>query len=131
MKQYIEITCRYCGTDDLAKNGAQRYRRGGYGRSFRHEYTYNAWKPGVKERIETRTLNSSGIGDIGGNLGISPNTAVSELNLKYCTIRFPVFCKIHMRKTASVHILFCFSYSNELHIPRRRRSSLDREEGPR
>lgn len=87
MKQYIEITCRYCGADDIAKNGrsengAQRYCCGGCGRSFQHEYTYNAWKPGVKEQIEKQTLNSSGIRDIGRNLGISPNTVVSELKKK-------------------------------------------------
>ena len=95
MKQYIEIGCRYCGADDLAKNGrsengAQRYCCGGCGRSFQHEYTYNAWKPGVKERIEKRTLNSSGIGDIGRNLGISPNTVVSELKKNICRSE-PVF----------------------------------------
>jgi transposase-like protein len=84
MKQHIEIRCRYCGTDDLAKNGRsengmQRYRCGGCGRSFQHEYKYNAWKPGVKEQIEKQTLNSSRIRDISGNLNISPNTVVSEL----------------------------------------------------
>ena len=95
MKQYIEITCRCCGTDDLAKNGrsengTQRYCRSGCGRSFQHEYKYNAWKPGVKEQIEKQTLNSSGIRDIGRNLGIAPNTAVSELKKNTCRSE-PVF----------------------------------------
>ena len=84
MKQYIEIRCRHCGAGDPVKNGrsgngAQRCRCSGCGRSFQHEYRYNAWKPGVKEQIEKQTLNSSGIGDIGGNLCIAPNTAVSGL----------------------------------------------------
>ncbi|MCI5219583.1 MAG: IS1 family transposase [Candidatus Electrothrix sp. LOE2] len=87
MKQYIEIRCRYCGADDLVRNGrsengTQRYRCNECGKSFQNEYSYNAWKPGVKERIETRTLNSSGIGDIGRNLGISKNTVISELKKK-------------------------------------------------
>ncbi len=84
MKQYIEIICRYRGADDLVKNGRgengmRRCRRSGCGRSFQREYTYNAWKPGVKEQIEKQTLNSSGIRDISRNLNISPNTVVSEL----------------------------------------------------
>lgn len=84
MKQYIEIRCRYCGADDLVKNGrsengTQRYRCCECGRSFQNEYSYNAWKPGVKERIETQTLNSGGIRDIGRNLNISKNTVISEL----------------------------------------------------
>ena len=84
MKQYIEIRCRYCGAGDLVKNGrsengTQRYRRSECGRSFQNEYRYNSWKPGVKDQIETRTLNSSGIRDTGGNPGISKNTVISEL----------------------------------------------------
>ena len=89
MKQYTEIRCRYCGADDLVKNGrgengTQRYRCGGCGRSFQHEYKYNAWKPGVKKQIEKQTLNSSGIRDISGNLSIAPNTVVSELKKNSC-----------------------------------------------
>jgi transposase len=84
MKQYIEIGCRYCGADDLVKNGrsengTQRYRCNKCGRNFQHEYSYNAWKPGVKDQIEKQTLNSGGVRDIGRNLGISKNTVISVL----------------------------------------------------
>ena len=87
MKQYIEITCRCCGAGDLVKNGrsengTQRYLCNECGGSFQHEYTYNAWKPGVKERIETQTLNGGGVRDTGRNLGISKNTVISELKKK-------------------------------------------------
>ncbi|MCI5157719.1 MAG: IS1 family transposase [Candidatus Electrothrix sp. AUS1_2] len=76
MKQYIEIRCRRCGDDDLVKNGrsengTQRYRCNECGKNFQNEYSYNAWKPGVKDQIETQTLNSGGIRDTGRNLGIS------------------------------------------------------------
>ncbi len=84
MKQYIEITCRHCGAGDLvgnglSENGTQRYRCNECGKSFQHEYTYNAWKPGVKEQIDKQTLNSGGIRDIGRCPGISRNTVISEL----------------------------------------------------
>ena len=84
MKQHIEIRCRSCGAEDLVKNGrsengTQRYRCNECGKSFQNEYSYNAWKPGVKSQIETQTINSSGVRDIGRNLGISKNTVISEL----------------------------------------------------
>ena len=84
MKQYIEIRCRHCGADGLVKNGrsengTQRYRCNECGRSFQNEYSYNAWKPGVKSQIEKQTINSSGVRDIGSNLGISKSTVIFEL----------------------------------------------------
>ena len=87
MKQYIEIRYRHCGAEDLIKNGrsengTQRYRCNKCRKSFQHDYTYNAWKPAVKEQIEIQTLNSSGIRDISRNLSISKNTVVSELRKK-------------------------------------------------
>jgi transposase-like protein len=87
MKQYIKITCRYCGSDDLVKNGhsengTQRYFCKDCKKSFRIEYSYNAWKPGVKEQIEIQTLNSSGVRDISRNLEISKSTVISELKKK-------------------------------------------------
>ena len=87
MKQYIEIGCRYCGADDLAKNGrsengTQRYCCNRCGKSFQNEYSCNAWKPGVKDQIERQTLNSSGVRDVSRNLNISRNTVISELKKK-------------------------------------------------
>ena len=87
MKQYIEIRCRHCESEDLVKNGrsengTQRYRCNTCGKSFQHEYSYNAWKPGVKEQIEKQTLNSCGVRDISRNLDISKDTVISELRKK-------------------------------------------------
>jgi len=87
MKQYIKITCRSCGRDKLVKNGhsrngTQRYLCRSCGKSFQTDYSYNAWRPGVKEQIETQTLNSSGVRDISRNLGISTDTVISELKKK-------------------------------------------------
>jgi transposase-like protein len=87
MKQYIEIKCRCCGAEDLVKNGrsengTQRYRCNKCRKSFQHDYTYNAWKPGVKEQIEIQTLNSGGVRDISRTLDISKNTVISELRKK-------------------------------------------------
>lgn len=84
MKQFLQLTCRYCKSEDLVKNGCsengtQRYGCNKCKRSFQTNYTYNAWIPGVKEQIETQTLNSSGIRDISRNLKIAKNTVISEL----------------------------------------------------
>jgi transposase-like protein len=73
-----------CGAEDLVKNGlrengTQQYRCNKYRKSFQHEYTYNAWKPDMKEQIEIQTLNSCGVRDISRTLDISKNNVISEL----------------------------------------------------
>lgn len=87
MKQYIQIYCPHCDHDDLVKNGhrengTQRDVCKGCGQSFQWEYTYNARIPGVKEQIETQTLNGSGVRDVSRNLGMSKTTVLSELKKK-------------------------------------------------
>ena len=87
MKQLLHVTCRYCESEDLIKNGhsengTQRYRCNACHKSFQLSYTYRAWEPGVKEQIVTQTLNSSGVRDIGRNLGISKDTVTAELKKK-------------------------------------------------
>jgi len=89
MKQFIYITCRYCESEDLIKNGhsengTQRYRCNACHKSFQLSYAYRAWEPGVKEQIVTQTLNSSGVRDIGRNLGISKDTVTAELKKRTC-----------------------------------------------
>ena len=84
MKHFIQITCRYCKNGDLVKNGhsenrTQRYRCKSCQKSFRICYTYNACAPGIKEKIVTQTLNSSGVRDISRNLEIAKNTVITEL----------------------------------------------------
>jgi transposase len=87
MKQFVQIFCPSCQSDDLTKNGhnkngAQRYRCKACCRSFQHHYTYNACKPGIKDQIITQTLNSSGVRDVSRNLGISKDTVTSVLKKK-------------------------------------------------
>ena len=87
MKQYIQIECPFCQSDDLVKNGhsengTQRYRCHACRKSFQWEYLYRAWLPEVKQQIEEQTLNSSGIRDMSRNLGISKNTVIAELKKK-------------------------------------------------
>jgi transposase len=84
MRHVIDIHCRYCHSDDLVKNGhaptgTHRYRCNACRRSFQLDYRYNAWKPGTKDQIDTLSLNSSGVRDIGHALGISPDTVVAHL----------------------------------------------------
>ena len=88
MRQYSTIICRYCGGDDLVKNGhsrngTQRYRCNRCQKSFQTQYSYHAWEPGVKEQIEVQTLNSCGVSDISRNLEISKSTVISELKKKF------------------------------------------------
>jgi len=87
MKQYIQINCPFCQSDDLVKNGqsehgTQRYRCKTCRKSFQWEYLYRAWLPEVKEQIVEQTLNSSGVRDIRRNLGVAKNTVIAELKKK-------------------------------------------------
>lgn len=84
MEHVSVVSCLYCQSTDLVKNGhsengTQRWRCNQCKKSFQLDYSYNARKPGVKEQITELTLNGSGVRDIGRILGISPNTVVSDL----------------------------------------------------
>jgi transposase-like protein len=87
MKQYKEIFCPNCNKTDLvkngrSKNGAQRYRCNSCKKSFRLDYTYKAWEPGMKEKIDKQILNSSGVRDTARILKINKNTVISHLKKK-------------------------------------------------
>ncbi len=87
MKQYQEIKCRYCKNTDLVKNGhsengTQRYRCKACKKSFQQDYSYHAWKPGMKEKIDEQILNSSGVRDTARILKINKNTVISHLKKK-------------------------------------------------
>ena len=84
MQHYQIITCTYCESEDLVKNGhsengTQRWLCNACKKSFQIAYTYNARKPGVKEQIIELTMNSSGVRDISRTLQINKNTVISEL----------------------------------------------------
>ena len=79
-----ELECPACSSKDLVKNGksrnsTQRWCCNQCRKSFQFAYRYNAYKPGVKEKIIEMTLNSSGVRDIGRVLKISKDTVCSEL----------------------------------------------------
>jgi transposase-like protein len=64
------IHCPSCDKTDLRKNGkctngAQRYFCKSCQKQIRLTYSYNACKPGIKEKIIELTLNSSGVRDTG------------------------------------------------------------------
>ncbi len=87
MKHYNVITCPYCNCNNLKKNGhsengTQRWFCKNCKKSFQLKYTYNANKPGVKDKIMELILNSSVVGDISRVLKISKNTVMSELKKK-------------------------------------------------
>lgn len=87
MKQYKQIHCPHCEQSDLVKNGhsengTQRYRCKSCGKSFQLDYSYQAWQPGMKEKIDEQTLNSSGVRDTARVLNIHKNTVISHLKKK-------------------------------------------------
>ena len=84
MKQQQTIQCPKCQGTDLQKNGrrgngTQRFICKDCGKSFQLVYKKNAYKPGIKDRIEDLTLNGCGVRSIARSLGINKNTVVSEL----------------------------------------------------
>jgi len=87
MKHYKQIVCPQCGCTDLVKNGhsekgTQRYRCKACKKSFQTDYAYKAWEPGMKDKIDEQTLNSSGVRDIARNLKINKNTVIAHLKKK-------------------------------------------------
>ena len=82
------IDCPYCCCKDLQKNGksssgTQRWRCKNCGKYFQREYRYNAYTPGIKEKVIAMTLNSSGVRDIGRVLKINKNTVVAVLKKNF------------------------------------------------
>ena len=87
MKHYNIIVCPHCNCNDLVKNGhsennTQRWLCNSCDKSFQLEYTYNAYKLGVKDKIIDLTMNSSGVRDISRVLKINKNTVISEFKKK-------------------------------------------------
>ena len=78
MIHFEEVHCPYCKGDQLQKNGKningrQRWHCKLCKKYFQREYSYNAYKQGVKEKIIEMTLNGSGVRDAGRVLQISKN----------------------------------------------------------
>jgi len=84
---YIKVLCPHCGSDDVVlhgrnTNGKQRLlcRNAECSRkTFQFEYTYNAYKPGVRQQIIDMVQNGSGTRDTGRVLGVSKDTVTAVL----------------------------------------------------
>ena len=59
--------------------GYQRFRCLDCKRTFQLDYAYEAWKPGVKEKIVDMAMNSSGLRDTGRVLKAGYNTVLRTL----------------------------------------------------
>lgn len=84
---YISVKCPVCGSENVSKNGSTKSGKQQYicnnknckKSSFILNYTYNASKPKIKNKIVLITINGSGIRDIARVLKISTNTVMSHL----------------------------------------------------
>jgi len=107
---YQLVPCKYCKSTDVVRYGTQsghpRFRCKECCRTFKTEYTYRAYEPGVKEHIAEMAVNGSGIRDTARVLGIGKNTVISELKKKSAEV---VYVNPHIgipEITASVRHLF-------------------------
>jgi transposase-like protein len=83
----INVVCPHCGSENVAlygktKNGTQRLLCQNpecSHKTFQLDYSYNACKPGVKQKIIDMVQNGSGTRDIGRVLHISKDTVTSVL----------------------------------------------------
>ena len=90
---YIKVTCPYCQGTHVVFNGkvstgAHKCICRDCNRTFQTNYTYNARKPGTKEKIVDMAMNGSGTRDTARVLKISKNTVTKtlrELKKKYPT----------------------------------------------
>ena len=77
------IRCRNCQSDQLVKAGKQyghqRVKCKSCNRTFQLDYTYEANKPGVSDKIERMVHNGSGVRDTARVLKIDKNTVISHL----------------------------------------------------
>ena len=80
------IQCPHCQGEVVkygkTSNGQERFRgqqTSQGGRTFLRSYAYPGCLPTVKQQIVERTLNGSGIRDIGRVLQVGPNTVLKEL----------------------------------------------------
>lgn len=95
---YISVKCPVCGSEKVYKNGRTKSGKQQYmcnnknckKLSFIVDYTYNASKPEIKNKIVPMTVNGSGIRDIARILKISPNTVINHLkkSKKHRTAKF-------------------------------------------
>jgi len=84
---YEKINCPNCNSTQIFKagksaNNTQRYRYDnacGETKSFRLEYRYKAYEPGVMNQAIDMAINGSGIRDTARVLKINKNTIINAL----------------------------------------------------
>lgn len=81
----VDVKCRFCEQTEPVKKhgngtgGYQRYRCQMCKRTFQLDYSYNACKPGVKDKVVELAINNAGIRDTARALHISINAVVRTL----------------------------------------------------
>ena len=86
----VKVKCPVCGSENVSKNGTSKVGKQQYicnnkycsKSSFILDYTYNACKPEIKNKIIPMTLNGSGIRDISRVLKISTTTVINCIKKK-------------------------------------------------
>jgi transposase len=86
----IEVSCRYCQSTNVIKNGyshaagraVQRFRCRNCRRSFQLDYTSPGCKSDTADKIIAMTLNGSGVRDIRRVLGVGFKTIQNTLKKK-------------------------------------------------
>ena len=77
------IKCRYCESSKLIKagkqSGQQRVKCKSCNKIFQLNYSYEACKAGVTEKIEQMAHNGNGVRDTARLLGINKNTVLAHL----------------------------------------------------
>ena len=78
-----KVKCRYCESVDLIRagtqNGKQRVKCKTCNKTFQLDYTYEACKAGVTNKIEQMAHNGNGIRDTARLLKINRNTVMAHL----------------------------------------------------
>lgn len=84
---YEKVLCPYCKSDNVVKYGKNSTGKQRMlcknseckHKTFQLEYSNNASRPGVKEKVIDMVMNGSGTRDTGRVLKISPSTVTSVL----------------------------------------------------
>ena len=90
MKQYTEIRCPKCASEEIGRSGFNEHKEQRYRckneecekKTFILKYRYKAWEPGVREKIIEMAINGSGTRDTGRVLKISKDTVTNVLKKK-------------------------------------------------
>lgn len=87
VKKEITVKCPFCGSEDVAPHGHNKAKKRIYHcknsecthNYFVEEYTYNAYKPEIRQQVLQMTANGAGTRAISRVLGISKDTVTSIL----------------------------------------------------